>query len=305
MTAVEVEQFVETVVSSPPSRFAEDAGSLSHETRRIPDPYIFIIGRDFLKTPSGQSVESFMMEKSRLDLAELTAFRAIQGWALKSDSGVCLWFSPPTDSAHHPYLNSEEHYPNSKVIISEITTTAEGKKILLNRAVILDVDVAEVLELANRVSADIQFFDPEALRVQPIFPDQPEYFNWLGHLALATSQVDLMTNGQDLVIKWETYASIEDIRTSVAVAGENHFDEYSHARAYQRMADQGLIGKNPGSCPSSKESPFRTVFANSELVSRSDSLDCACPFCHKRVTAVIKGGRIHCPNCAKSAEYSC
>lgn len=72
-----------------------------------------------------------------------------------------------------------------------------------------------------------------------------------------------------------------------------------------------------GSCPTDPNSstddslssavlPFQEHrLKNSSLSEGEKILPCKCPTCHQKVKAVIKGGKIHCPNCGASAEYKC
>lgn len=41
------------------------------------------------------------------------------------------------------------------------------------------------------------------------------------------------------------------------------------------------------------------------LKNREGTLDCTCPFCNKKVTALIKDKKITCPKCGESAPYEC
>lgn len=54
--------------------------------------------------------------------------------------------------------------------------------------------------------------------------------------------------------------------------------------------------------------PFASTFSTEFRTSKTSGekkLKCECPFCHKKIVAVIEDGRIHCPECKKSAEYKC
>lgn len=57
-------------------------------------------------------------------------------------------------------------------------------------------------------------------------------------------------------------------------------------------------------------STFSTAFrigeaTNSNSLENQKKLKCECPFCHKKIEAVIENGKIHCPACGASAPYKC
>jgi ssDNA-binding Zn-finger/Zn-ribbon topoisomerase 1 len=67
------------------------------------------------------------------------------------------------------------------------------------------------------------------------------------------------------------------------------------------MYERGILGEKSISCPFSLTSNAVTLnFAGTKEI-----LKCVqCPYCKKTVDAEIYHGKIHCPDCHKSAEYS-
>lgn len=230
----------------------QGAASEIHESRRIPDPYVFLInGKGQLTLPSGDVVEKSIDTQSIIGQREMLAFQQIQKWATNPYSEKCIWFSPPY----------REIYPSSKIIISE-PIDLNGQNGLLNRAVILDINGDYLLRLANINTAGITFSSSEGLRSTPLFLSNEEFGNWFNELEKITEQTKLIKIGQDILIKGDTIITIEELQSSVevyAAQGSRHsFMEIS------RLAqEKNLYGENSRSCPVLLKTAFQTLFENS------------------------------------------
>ncbi len=86
--------------------------------------------------------------------------------------------------------------------------------------------------------------------------------------------------------------------------GENDLD-YDSTVSYGMVLDH--VSELPGCAGGGgkKLTDSITPRHTETLDSSEKTLECECPFCHQKVKAVIKDGRIHCPNCENSAEYKC
>ena len=281
----ELENFITYVLTQPPSQEAEEVGSDIHETHRIPDPYLYVDINGKLHTPGGILVESKILTKTFLQQREMKGFLKIQDWVNENDSGYAVWFSPALAGT----------YDTSKFIISQIITTP-SRKILFNRAVLLDIHNSHFLTLANSLGRHLA--NCEELRENPVFPKEQEFITWFSNLSLITGQAQAMQRYSDLAIKTDTYATVADINKTIAIYGEG-----TYQNAYQASKAQGLIGPNPGSCGSS--GAFETMLNQAKLMGEYKILKCNCPMCKRRVDAVIIKNRIFCPKCKASASYKC
>src|SRR3989344_3863842 len=239
--------FARCIIAKPPRLVVEKVASVSHETRRIPDTYIYLINNGKFMTPLGESVENHIDRSTYLGRVEFESFDSIQKWA-QTNEGYAIWFSPP-----YPNI-----YPVSKIIIQESSELEDNTKYIVNRAVVLDYDSEKILKLANLLQG-VNFDNPETLRATPIFPTYEEFAEWFSELSKYTSQTKYISSGEDIIIKSETYARLSDIHHSVSILGEDRM----YTEIYQRAQIQGLIGTNPGSCPTALKTAFNTVFDDS------------------------------------------
>lgn len=249
---------IQNWIVSPAPQPVEEVASLSHETKRIPDPYIFILRKGKLVSPSnGIPVEEVVTRNTSTEEAEFKALLKIQEWADKNDEGMTLWFSPPVP------------YQNLKIVSSEIMYTLSGEKVILNRAIVLDVDRKTSLEIANNYSGS-KSKDPEKLRSSPIFLSAQEAKDWMKPLSKYTDQILLIETGEDLLIKTETLKKSEGITSR------------------HQAQDIGLMGSHSDSC-----SAFGAFISNAEK-------SFPCPRCHK---AIPSGrGITKCPFCGVTKE---
>lgn len=282
--------FIREILENPPAQVIEEAASESHETRRLPDPWVYANQDGKLTTPEGKVVEKIINKNDYLGRTESQAFQKIQGWFNQKNEGVVLWFSPP--------FPDNQDRPNLKIIISEIITSG-NIKVLFNRAIVLDIDTHAVLNLANDLTEN-KVEHSELLRSTPLFPSSEEFLAWFKKLPEITSQAELIENGEDLEIKRETYKSLEKIRIQTSTEG----GVSSYTTIYEEADRRGLIGEYAGSCGGGRTA-FATLLENTIPLGGEKILRCTCPFCHTQVSATISGGRIYCPNCSKSAEYTC
>ncbi len=276
-------QTINQWVVTPATQDSENLASRSHETRRIPDPYAYLILNGKLVSPSSNmAVEKIVLRGGEIYEAEYDALLKIQDWADKNDSGIALWFSPP-------YLYG---YSSLKIVASEILHTPNSNKVLFNRAVVLDVDDETSLKIANSFS-DKLFTDPEELRGDPIFLDQNT--KWTRVLSRYTSQTRQIDSSEDILIKKRTLSETNDIYSKTNRAKMNAYQgNYAELEAKRR----GLIGTMPDSCQLSGRSAFNTFFGDSLFEGPMASF--SCPRCEGSIPAGL--GITTCPHCGLTKE---
>lgn len=139
----EITPFLSTWKDKSPEQVAEELASYSLETKRIPDPYHFLVSESGeLWSPTAQCrVRDAVLRIPPVGELEYQALTAIEQWVRVNNKGAIVWVSPP-----YPGI-----YPTSKVIISEIELEGGIKK-LFNRALILDFDEVECLKFAQDLS---------------------------------------------------------------------------------------------------------------------------------------------------------
>lgn len=287
------EQFTQTIIQNPPSLAVELVASDSHETRDIVDSYVQVFDEELNKiiNPSGEVVEKIIEKDTYLGSQEYKAFIQMQDFVKNNDSGIVVWFSPPYPGK----------YEISKILFSEILLTFTHK-VILNRSVTFDCGNETLLNLANEIGQN-HFNNLEELRKTSILVDNDSFLTLTDKLSLITSQVEMLKDNKDLEMKLETYSILNSIKTSLLLPFNYQFNYYQQLHY---MADQsGLIGEAQGSCGggiNTKETAFEKVSENSQ---ETKLLECTCPFCGRKVFALITQGSIHCPSCGKSAEYHC
>jgi len=246
--------FAQSVINHPPSQVIENVASLSQETNRIPDTYIYFFRDKKFITPNGELVENYIDKKTYLGQVEFNAFLKTQKW-LSDNDGYALWFSPP-------YPNV---YPVSKIIIQQSLYVNEVKTVI-NRAVVLDEDGDKLIEIANLLlGQNYQTFTQ--LRSNPVFPTEEEFDQWFKKLSFYTSQTSKISEGVDLTSKTEKYASIAEIKNSIRVHGEDRLFN----TLYKQAQSQGFIGNLPDSCPILLKTAFSAVVDNSLIIYSDES----------------------------------
>lgn len=270
-------------VVNPARQESEELASQSHETKRIPDPYVFKIVNGKLVSPSNNiPIEDQIEKGDPIYDSEYEAFIKLQTWASNEVNQTSLWFSPP-------YLNG---YSALKIVESEILYSDSWGKILFNRAFVLDVDLATSLKIANYLS-DNRFTDPEELRKQPIFLDNNT--DWETLLSQYTDQIKLIKNSEDLKIKNRTLNHVTQIYTRINSIGDMSFFE-TREFAYKQARREGLIGEHLDSCATSRDT-FNSVFGKL-FETGPDSFPC--PRCHGPITSGL--GITTCPHCGLTKE---
>lgn len=280
----------------------EELASYSLETKRIPDPYYFLLDQNGdLFSPSAQiKVKKIINTTAKVGVLEAEAFELISEWAREEESGAIAWLSPPETGI----------YPVSKVIISEIDRV-NGAKGILNRAIVLDINGQECLDLGQRLS-DYSTNRPflkhlDQLRSTPMVLDTKNK-PWIEIMQqVIPDQVlwNSVIRGDEMRAKQEALAEAERIFAKYKEP-KGEYNYYGDNRDIQ-MDMQRMLGQNPGSCPirfSSAKTALQ-VFSENSLtfsgtssgVSSKDPDFCkVCPVCEAMINCVVKAGG-SCPKC--------
>ena len=262
--------FIDTCLRIRPTQLVENIASDSHETRRFPDPYIFLLRDKKLLTPNGIIIENNIQNDSVLNSAEFKAFLEIQDWADSNDEGTAFWFSPPFFGK----------YDKGKVVASQILYDLDGQKILFNRAIVLDVDTETIFSIANNISEKTGselITNPELLRQTPIFSGHNLLKALLDEISTYTDQSQMVENGTDIDSKTVTYSKLLVIEKMSGFVYSNTSDS-QYFYAHQIAEEQGLIGKHIGSCGSGKISAFE-AFSNQDGIEKWDYHSGVCRVC--------------------------
>ena len=269
---------------APRPRVVEEAASVSLETRRIPDPYYFIITSDglLLDPSSGQRIDDFIEKDSYVGRLEYEAFLEIKRLVGLGDTRRFLWISPP----------SFDRYPFPKIIISEIVQ--RGKvKILFNRAIILEGRRNDCLEIANQLflrTGGGVFVNIEEVRRRVLLLPHLGEVHWtyfLSEFIYAPEAWKKIRDGADLKEKNRALATAEKIWRK---SGRREMIEKS-------LKESGLMGEYGDSCPTSM-----TAFGFFLKYTLFIEGFFTCPRCNKRLPAGV--GISICPFCgADKKDY--
>ncbi|MFA5932641.1 MAG: hypothetical protein WCV81_00075 [Microgenomates group bacterium] len=245
----------------PKTQFAEEVASLCMETKRIPDPYFYTIREDgkLLSPVTGKLVEEVILRDSKVGELEFQAFDSIQKIVKGKKSGVIAWVSPPEAGA----------YSVSKIIVSEIREQ-DGKQILFNRAIVLDIKEAKCLEfargLANYSHNKPYFSSNDEVRSIPLeLSDNCDWTYILEELLpdISLKQVRQVRNGEDLILKQQTVNQALDIyQQTAADTGRVNVEKFVNI-----AGRSGMVGNRGSSCPPKANTAFNVFAGNSQEVS--------------------------------------
>lgn len=277
----DLQETIKDWIVSPATQESEELASQSMETKRIPDPYLFLIRNGKLVSPSnGKNVEEAVTRNNFIEEAEFQALLKIQDWANNEDQGTVLWFSPP-------YAGG---YQCLKIVASEIKKLG-GEKTLFNRALVLDVSSSHGLAIANLFHPE-GIKHPEELRQTPIFIKKDD--DWRQTLRFFTNQIELIDAGEDIKTKAETLKETGEIYRSIEAAGIG--ESYASREAFRIAEERDLIGDRPDSCQTANtQSAFGVFFENSLTESSFP-----CPRCNGPIASGY--GITTCPHCGLTKE---
>ena len=269
---------IQNWIVNPASQSTENLASKSHETKRIPDPYIFLLKNNKLVSPSNfKPIEDNIDQRNYIEQIEYLAFLKIQDLVAKNNEGTIFWFSPP----------SADGYSVLKIVASTIFISQDEHKGIFNRAIVLDVDSKTSLEIADQIS-ETEFLDIEELRANPILINKLDSAMWLAILSRYTNQIEMIKSGQDVIIKTQTLNKVGKIYSYTSNVYEAEIEA-------KRM---DLIGEYQDSCNTigSSRSAFGKLFENA-LGSFFE-----CPGCFGKIAS--GQGITKCPHCGLTKEQA-
>lgn len=233
--------------------------SIHKETNRKPDTYPFTVQAEKLVDPNtNRPVEEFVGRGK-----EGAVFLKLQEWAIKNESGLAIWISPPLENV----------YPCAKVILSRIAYDIEGNKHILNSAITMDLSE----EIYNSEYKRGTLYETEDKEENII-----KVLSWIErktHQKVETSESD---NGQS-----EYY---------IRLINQGHSVDY----VITEMQQSGYIGQASISCPSgmSSESVFNVTGIHSR--DRYGSLEFECPSCKRKNTRPYGQLITNCQHCGEN-----
>lgn len=279
----EVTSYINGWINTSQGQFTEELASLIHETRGIPDPYIYILENGELFSPTGQRKvkETIKDNTSRLGRLEYQSVLLTEQLAASHKEGAIVWISPPYSGA----------YPTLKIIVSEIQHEGDMKK-LFNRAILFDFNGRESLEFAQKLTRYSQnqpiFSHPDQVRATPLMLNTTgnSWINILEGLIDDPALWISIRNGED------TRAKKETLRQATMVQKQFF--------PIMRMLGPKLPSCPPGSSVQSKTavqvfSENAVTYIGSSL--RKDPDFCKnCPVCGEEINCIVRAGG-SCPSC--------
>lgn len=294
------QEFIDKCLTNTPSEAVEDVSSEIHETNRIPDPRILIIDNNDILRLDRVRVDDSIEKRSYLGGVEYEAFEKIKDWSRKNESGVEIWFSP----------SFEGFYLVEKIDIGEIRYASDGTKILLKKAILLDIGENDFLNIANNFALSIGyegFKTSEELRSKPIFCTRIEMKNFLLSISELTNQIEMISKGEDLNNKAKNYERLSHFQKEGYIFPDHyHPNDYYYVR---EMAEQErMMGRNSVSCP--PRTVFQSYSGDRRDVEGDDGLgsrEFKCPACGYTNIRPF-GGFVHScqnPNCPNPSAVRC
>jgi len=289
--------FIDHCLANNPSEAVEDVSSEVHETNRIPDPRILMVDGNNILRLDGVRVDDSIEKKSYLGKLEYKAFEEIKKWAGKNGSGVEIWFSPPFGTT----------YPVAKIDIGEIRYSSDGEtKVLLKKAILLDINPEELLNISNNFTFAIGYdknVSTEELRSHPVFCTRNEMKMLLSSISEFTNQIEMITKGEDLYKKTENYQKLASIHQEIYVSSNHYYhNDYYYLR--ERVEQKKMMGRNSLSCPSASKTAFQS-FSGKNRGSMEDqhgSLEFSCPHCGLVNTRPFGQLISNCQHCGKDVR---
>lgn len=290
----EIAAYVASWIKQPEEQVVEEFASYCMETKRIPDPYFFIVTpqRKLFSPSKGELVENSIETKSCVGKLEKQALEKIEKWAAEKQEGTIVWISPPFPG----------RYPVSKIIVSELIED-RGTRFLFNRAVVLEISVDECLRLGTGLSRESQIFTgPDDLRSSPIVISPPPGLHWtcLFEEFLNTPGVwKMIRDGDDVEIKANVVKTARKI-ISEEFGRRNRPSPFLKKILAQRAYETGILGNSPVSCPPAiLPTAFRFFFERSYRIVEGFF---TCPKCELPIPS--GKGIVACPHCgAKKEDY--
>jgi hypothetical protein len=264
-------QFITTWRDKSQGRLEAELTSFSNESNRRPDSYFFEFEDGKLIDPqTKRPIFEFIDKKTKLGKKEAVALQKLEIWMGENDGGISFWISPPF----------EGKYPCSKIIISKIVYTWEGKKVLTNSAILFDANGDECLT----IYPEGQIENPEILRTTPVFSEDSEEA-----ILKVLNRIEKYTKHKSINLKIEE----ESLFFARMISGG-----YGKEQIVYEMQKTGFLGNFSLSCATTSQTFSEYVVANSNVINNSENGKFVknCGNCGANINSVIQKG-YRCPSC--------
>lgn len=281
--------------NKPKTQIAQEVASLCMETKRIPDPYFYKINQNgkLISPVTGKLVEGVVLRDSKVGELEFQALMKIQEWDKDKEGGIIAWISPPEEGA----------YSVSKIIISEIRDQ-DGKKILFNRAIVLDIDEVKCLKFAQSLAEYSQnkpnLSSKDEIRITPIELSTNIHWSYVLEELLPGLSLQQVRTGEDLVLKDQAISQSLDLYNQVVSdSGKVNINKF-----VSLVGSSKMVGERGSSCPPKSASAFDTIFNNAlptgENCSKIKCKKCSWEANESQVEQIKRGDLKSCPECGWS-----
>ena len=262
--------------------------SIHRETNRLQDNYFFWVDTDGVVDPkTGDYLHNLITPDSHwnpyLGLVEYSILWQIDSWGIKPNSKMSIWFSTE--------LDSENEYPDNKVVIHTITDSPAGQKKIENKMLIFECSKEKAFQLAKQ-----------------LFPNQTANINTNEELRCQLLDVGDDVSVADILKVLSPYIPVvqnykpmtEETRTYV---GELISQGAHPSFVAQEMLRLKILGPHSLGCAPSYSDMLN---ANSLFLGGKDqygSLEFKCPSCKRKNTRPFGQLIPNCQHCG--ADVSC
>lgn len=260
----------------------EETASCSAESKRLPDPYYFLIttSGELLSPTAYCKVKGAVDRSTYIGELEFQALEKIEDWLKDGGGGAIAWVSPPEEGV----------YLTSKVIVSQVEER-DGAKVLFNRAIVLDIDEQRCAKLARdltNLSANHPLLSSiNEIRSNPLILNTPGLgWTYVLEELLPDLNLEVIRTGEDKRRKAEAVHQAQRIYQEMLLKNGRVDTEDLVAVASQT----GMMGGYALSCPlvSSRKTAFAMFLENSQWFCKK------CPNCNAEIHTVVKPGET-CP----------
>ena len=247
---------------------AEITSSLA-ESNRETDIYFYRLRNGVLYS----STHNIPVIESTASQRDRELIRQIESWAKQNQEGFAVWVSPP----------QEKGEVATKITLMRIIPG--NVKMIENKSALVNLNQEEtealIVYLLSCSITPAKQLSKEEARYQLI-------------ILLKKEAVELIE--KFFPDSWKE----QKVRIKKALEISQKINEGEIINASLEL--QRAIGRHPLSCPTIG---MATIPKSSMIEPQARYLECICPFCLNKVRAKIEGGKIYCPNCGQSADYTC
>jgi hypothetical protein len=247
---------------------AEITSSLA-ESNRQTDIYFYRLRGGILYS----STHNIPVIKSTASQRDRETIRQIESWAKQNQEGFAVWVSPP----------QEKGEVATKITLMRIIPG--NVKMIENKSALVNLNQEETEALiAYLLSCSIT-------PAKQLSREEARY-----QLIILTKKEAVELIEQFFPDSWKE----QKVRIKKALEISQKINDGKITSARREL--EITLGRYPLSCPTIG---MATIPKSGIVEPQARYLECTCPFCHNKVRAKIEGGKIHCPACGRSADYTC